>query len=193
MRRFTAGFAVVLVASLQVACSDASTVLQPPASSAAARGSDDQGTTRRIEMLDACDPTSFDAVLGAGSCTRPGGIVFADFIAQLTARGTIASWRFSPGQVEARVGQTLLAINRGGEAHTFTEVAEFGGGIVPLLNDLTGNPVVAPECQALAPADFIPPGGSTTDDVDEVGSEKYQCCIHPWMRTTVDARARGRS
>jgi hypothetical protein len=86
------------------------------------------------------------------------------------------------------VGQTLLAINRGGEAHTFTEVAEFGGGIVPLLNELTGETTVAPECEALGPADFIPPGGSTSDEVEEAGTERYMCCIHPWMRATVTAR-----
>jgi hypothetical protein len=33
-----------------------------------------------------------------------------------------------------------------GETHTFTEVAQFGGGLVGLLNDLSGNPVPAPEC-----------------------------------------------
>jgi hypothetical protein len=82
----------------------------------------------------------------------------------------------------------MLAINRGGEVHTFTEVEEFGGGIVPLLNQLSHNTAVAPECQALAPSDFVPAGGTTSDDVEEAGVEHYQCCIHPWMRTTVIAR-----
>jgi len=65
---------------------------------------------------------------------------------------------------------------------------EFGGGIVPLLNQLSGNTTVAPECLALEPDDFIPPGGSDSDDEVEVGTEKYQCCIHPWMRVTVTGR-----
>ena len=173
------------------ACSDAGRISLPePSAAVAARGgvSGAAAGVRRIEMLDNCDPESFDAVLGAGSCTRSGGLTFGAFIGALTARGVVESWRFSPEKVEARVGQTLLAINRGGEEHTFTEVAQFGGGIVPLLNQLTGNTTVAPECQALGPSDFIPPGGTASDEVEAAGTERYMCCIHPWMRTTVTAR-----
>ena len=47
------------------------------------------------------------------------------------------------------VGQTLVAINRGGEEHTFTEVEHFGGGFAPLLDNLSGNPDPAPECLQL--------------------------------------------
>lgn len=177
--------------ALLAACSDAGRIGLPEPTAptvARARGAGADDGVRRIEMLDACDPASFDAVLGAGSCTRSGGLSFDKFIAALTARGEVDSWRFAPGKVEARVGQTLLAINRGGEAHTFTEVAEFGGGIVPVLNELTGNTTVAPECEALGPSDFIPPGGITSDEVEEAGTERYMCCIHPWMRTTVTTR-----
>jgi len=42
------------------------------------------------------------------------------------------------------VKQMLLAVNRGGEVHTFTHVAAFGGGIVLPLNELSHNPTVAP-------------------------------------------------
>ncbi|MFL5581362.1 MAG: hypothetical protein ACJ8AO_13415, partial [Gemmatimonadaceae bacterium] len=85
-------------------------------------------------------------------------------------------------------GATILAVNRGGEVHTFTEVEEFGGGIVPILNQLSGNPVAAPECLALAAEDFVPAGGTYPVTEDEAGVEHYQCCIHPWMRTTVRVR-----
>ena len=37
-------------------------------------------------------------------------------------------------------------------------------------------------------SDRIPPGGTYSDEVEETGTELYQCCIHPWMRTTVTAR-----
>ena len=57
-----------------------------------------------------------------------------------------------------RMGDTFVAVNNGGETHTFTEVKAFGGGIVPLLNVLSGNPVPAPECLALDAEDFVPPG-----------------------------------
>jgi hypothetical protein len=191
MRRLTPVLAALAVAAIQLACSGDSVSVAPPTSPALARGGAAAGELgpRRIEVLDACDPTTFNAAIGAGTCSRPGGMSFDQFIAQLTKHGSVGAWRFSPSNnVTGREGQVLLAINRGGEVHTFTEVEEFGGGIVPLLNTLSGNTTVAPECLALAPDDFIPPGGSDSDDEVEVGTEKYQCCIHPWMRVTVTGR-----
>lgn len=133
-------------------------------------------------MMDACEPTSFNAAIGPGTCVREGGVRFGDFIRLLGRHQTVGSWHFAPATVNARVGQTLLAVNRGGEVHTFTEVEEFGGGIVPDLNNLSGNPVPAPECLALTPSDFIAPGGQTTHTFEPGEADKYQCCIHPWMR-----------
>ena len=146
------------------------------------------GAERRVDMTDACDPTSFNAMLGAGTCTRNGGVRFTQFIELLRQHQTVGAWHFAPPQLHVQVGQTLLAVNRGGEVHTFTEVEEFGGGIVPDLNVLSGNPTPAPECLALDPDDFVPPGGTYSDEVEEEGVERYQCCIHPWMHTTVHAR-----
>jgi hypothetical protein len=79
-------------------------------------------------------------------------------------------------------------VNHGGEVHTFTEVEEFGGGIVPNLNTLAGTPEPAPECLALAGSAFILPGGTFEDEVAAPGTEHYQCCIHPWMHAVVTAR-----
>ena len=132
--------------------------------------------------MDACDPTSFNAVLGAGTCARQGGVSFDVFIAQLTKHQFVGAWHFAPGVVNMQIGQTLVARNNGGEVHTFTEVENFGGGSVPVLNQLSGNPDPAPECLALTASDSIPPGGTTSDVEDESGTELYQCCIHPWMR-----------
>jgi plastocyanin len=146
------------------------------------------GEQRQVQMMDACDPQSFNAVLGAGSCTRQGGVDFAKFLALLGKHQKVGAWHFAPPTLKVRVGQELLAINQGGEVHTFTEVEEFGGGIVPDLNNLSGEPVPAPECLSLEPGDFVPPGGTFTDEVEEEGTESYQCCIHPWMRTVVTAR-----
>jgi hypothetical protein len=75
---------------------------------------------------------------------------------------------------------SLLAINNGGEVHTFTRVVDYGGGVVPFLNDLAGTPNVAPEC--VAEGTFVPPGGTDSDTPDKTGELKFQCCIHPWMR-----------
>jgi hypothetical protein len=62
---------------------------------------------------------------------------------------------------------------------------EFGGGIVPELNELTGLTTIAPECNQLVPSDFLAPGASSSEEEEEAGVEKYQCCIHPWMRAEV--------
>lgn len=138
---------------------------------------------RRLLMLDQCDPESFNAVIGPGTCIdRNGGVTFQTFISLLQKQQTVNSWRFSPDTIHVPRELTLPVANAGGEVHTFTEVAEFGGGIVPDLNTLTGNLVPAAECLALTPSDFIAPGGQTTHTFKPGEAEKYQCCIHPWMR-----------
>ncbi len=138
-----------------------------------------------VTMFDACDPETFNAALGAGTCTRSGGVRFDSFVDQLRNHHSIGAWHFAPPEVTMRVGQMLVATNHGGETHTFTEVEEFGGGIVPLLNQLTGMTSVAPECNALTGRDFLAPGASSSETEEEAGVEKYQCCIHPWMRAEV--------
>jgi plastocyanin len=135
-----------------------------------------------VNMMDACDPETFNAALGAGTCLRAGGVTFEHFIAQLRRFGFIGAWHFAPPKVNARVGQRFLVTNHGGEVHTFTEVEEFGGGIVAMLNDLAHVPKVAPECTTLDPDDFVAPGATYREDIEEEGVEHYQCCIHPWMR-----------
>ncbi len=166
-----------------IACGDTAAPTGPMAAKFAPGGD-----TRLVQMMDACDPATFNAAVGPGTCTRSGGVRFEDFLRLLGAHQSIGSWHFAPTTLNARVGQTLLAFNQGGEVHTFTEVAEFGGGIVPDLNVLAGTPVPAPECLALAGTDFVPPGGTDTDEIEEPGTELYECCIHPWMRMVVNAR-----
>jgi plastocyanin len=139
-----------------------------------------------VQMLDECDPTSFNAVLGADACTRQGTITLTQFNAELASQQTVPEWRFDPASFTIRVGQSINAMNVGGETHTFTEVESFGGGMVPSLNSASGNTVEAPECADLATNALVKPGASfTTDAATEVGVEHYQCCIHPWMRATV--------
>lgn len=186
MYRLTSVLAAAVLAALQVGCSDAGRLSEPrPATtttSAATASYDIADVAHRIEILDACDPTSFDAVFGIGTCVRQGGRNLFDFIGEVTAKGEADAWRFGPEHIDARVGQTLLAVNRGGEKHTFTEVKQFGGGLNATLNTLSHNETVAPECTT---STMIAAGASQTDELDEPGTELYQCCIHPWMRTTV--------
>src|SRR5437867_3417765 len=96
---------------------------------------------RLVTVKDACDPTTFNAIVGPGTCVRPGGVRFDDFIAELKREGKAGAWHFGPSTTTAQLGQTLVAINRGGEVHTFTHVEAFGGGIVPALNALAGVPI----------------------------------------------------
>jgi plastocyanin len=135
-----------------------------------------------VTLFDACDPDTFNAAIGAGACTRRGGVTFENFVAELTRHHSVGAWHFAPSEVTMRVGQLLVANNRGGETHTFTEVEEFGGGNIKFLNDLVGLTTVAPECKN---AVEIPSGGSSSETEREAGVEKYQCCIHPWMRAEV--------
>jgi hypothetical protein len=53
---------------------------------------------------------------------------------------------------------------------------------VASLNELAHVPNVAPECLVLEADDFVAPGQTYREDIEEEGVEKYQCCIHPWMR-----------
>jgi len=154
----------------------------------ASQGTQSQSHERQVIMNDACDPETFNAVLGPNSCVGHGGVTFDNFIAQLTRMERVPSWFFAPPNATARVGDEFVVFNRGGETHTFTEVDEFGGGIVPSLNALMHLSTVAPECRNLDPEDFVRAGGTYREDISEAGLEKYQCCIHPWMR--LEARIR---
>jgi hypothetical protein len=142
-----------------------------------------------IKMRDDCDSASFNAIVGPGTCVGRGRTTFFAFVAELEATKQAAKWVNVPWQVTAPVGVTLNVVNRGGEVHTLTHVAAFGGGVVKFLNDLTGLHKVAPECLALQPGDFVPHDGSfqipTGGTGPGIGTHLYECCIHPWMRATV--------
>lgn len=177
------------LAGALLACTDTGVPTDPMGHEASRQLSASGGEhVSHVNILDACDPTTFNAALGAGSCTRPGGVTFDQFIAQLTKHENVPSWRFAPQLVQTRVGDLLVAINKGGEAHTFTEVEAFGGGFVAQLNTLAGLTEIAPECLLLGPGDVLAPDDHFSEVVGEEGTELYQCCIHPWMRATVVAR-----
>lgn len=151
---------------------------------------------KKIRLLDDCEPTSFNAVLGEGACIGNGHTTFDEFIAELAATQDAHKWRNQPSNMLLNVGRPTLIENVGGEVHTFTPVAEFGGGFIPDLNGISGNPVPAPECLNVPALTFIPAGateeGPTAGSSDlPVGSHKFQCCIHPWMRTVIDVQAPG--
>lgn len=140
----------------------------------------------RVSVQDQCDPASFNAALGSGTCTKQGTMTLTQFNNELNATHQVAAWRFVPNAFTIKVGQSITATNDGGEKHTFTEVKAFGGGIVPALNSASGNTQEAPECAALSANAMITAGATfRTDAAMDAGTELYQCCIHPWMRATV--------
>jgi plastocyanin len=146
---------------------------------------------RTVDVKDQCDPATFNAAIGPGTCTgHNGGVPFDTFIAEISKTQQAGAWHFAPGVVRMRDGEALQAQNTGGETHTFTEVETFGGGFVDVLNQLSGNPVPAPECNPVTndEINFIAPGQKTAPDFEEPGVHHYQCCIHPWMRTDVIVR-----
>jgi len=151
---------------------------------------------KKIRLLDDCEPTTFNAVLGDGACVGDGHTTFAEFIEELAETQDAHKWRNQPSQMHLNVGRPTLIENRGGEVHTFTPVAVFGGGFVNELNGISGNPVPAPECLNFGSIVFIPAGGveegPTAGSSDlPVGTHKFQCCIHPWMRTVIEVAAPG--
>jgi len=150
---------------------------------------------RTVKMNDQCDPQTFNAAFGPGTCLNKGGVPLDTFLAELTKTQQAGAWHFAPDPLRMKEGQAVQAVNAGGEVHTFTEVDEFGGGFIPELNAISGNPFPAPECSQIAAkiaggdlSDLIPPGGKSAPDVEDPGVIHYQCCIHPWMRTDVIVR-----
>jgi hypothetical protein len=160
-------------------------------------GSSTDGTAAgasTIRLWDGCDPETFNKAIGPGTCL-PGNHAtetFQLFIEELTLDHIAGAWRFGSREYTLPNGQGTLLNNRGGETHTFTRVAKFGGGFVPLLNELSGNRTPAPECLQ-SPSDtfiFVPglknvPGPTAGSSAMPAGVSRFQCCIHPWMRTTV--------
>jgi hypothetical protein len=159
--------------------------------------------SKPVLITDDCEPLSFNAVF-PGACVGSGKTTFDKFIAQLTQHQNAFLWMFAPRESTVPVGKTLGLGNTGGETHTFTKVAEFGGGFVIPLNVLSGNPNPRPECttgevlvqdvmlkpQPDGPANiFVEAGeeeqGPTAGDAILPAGQtvKFQCCIHPWMRT----------
>lgn len=143
-----------------------------------------------IHPEDNCDPVTFGALCNPNF---HGTTTLAQFGAELTATKRVAAWEYGGGQGRISLGQSLQVDNKGGELHTFTVVANFGGGRVPGLNTASGNTVVAPECVAGANAANVDIASGTGINVTTGasgviktrGTFKVQCCIHPWMRTTV--------
>ena len=150
----------------------------------------------KVAMVDNCDPATFNAAIPGVCAITPHrhdttfpeflGLLFSPLAANVIGH---PAWLFSPGYVSSLGGQTVRVTNAGGEAHTFTEVAAFGGGFVPPLNGVggpTGTVPLVPAPACLAMPEIVAPGGTVQIKGLSPGVHKFQCCIHPWMRAVVD-------
>jgi len=184
--------AVLALALAALACTDSAIPTTPAAAHeqlAAANADRSADDARTLRMYDSCDPATFNAVFNDPTiCIKQGHVPFDRFIAELTQTQRAAQWRFAQQNVELTPGASVFALNEGGEVHTFTRVAQFGGGILPLLNDLSGNATVAPECTTLEADDFVAPGALYTAELGTDAVQHFQCCIHPWMRAEVTGK-----
>jgi plastocyanin len=148
----------------------------------------------QIVALDECDPTTFNAALGPDFCknvTLGAFTTFDDLFAEAAAGTPDPGWDFEPDTVKIEEGTPLSVVDQGGELHTFTEVAKFGGGFVTGLN--APGETTVPECSTgfsnLAVAKTRILQGSTIQIADlPKGKHRFQCCVHPWMRTQVEVK-----
>jgi plastocyanin len=147
----------------------------------------DADENKRIAILDDCDPTDPGWAPSGGCTLRSGDVSFAEFGAGLSSPLSLSvvghpAWRMEPSYVESfNRGHSVRVTNEGGRTHTFTEVAQFGGGKIPnpgLNKGLT----TAPECPGSVD---LAPGASMDLSNLTPGDHRYQCCIHPWMRALV--------
>jgi hypothetical protein len=152
---------------------------------------DDDG--RRIAIRDDCDRDDPAWAPTGGCALKAGDVTFAEFGVEL--QSTLAptsvighqAWRMDPPYFKIEQSETLEVRNRGGRIHTFTEVANFGGGkIGPPLVGLNKGLLTAPECPASI---NIAPGASATVPPLGPGNHRFQCCIHPWMRAIIKVKS----
>ena len=153
---------------------------------------------KKYEVTDDCAPNADWGVLGG--CLRDSGEVTRAEFNEALANGYPGhpAWRIVEPYADGQLQSNIRVENTGGRDHSFTEVARFGGGFVPPLNP--AGAALAPECaivnndgslrpSASALATMIAPGGDLRVDGLEPGTHNFQCCIHPWMRTTVKVRS----
>jgi plastocyanin len=139
------------------------------------------GQGRRILLRDRCGGESW---IPFGGCLIDGKVERPEWLARVQETGSHPAWKNTPKATAVETGTTLEVVNVGGRGHTFTRVATFGGGILPVLNTREDTRIPAPECLG-GLVNIRGAGGSVTHTFTGVGEQRYQCCFHPWMRTTV--------
>jgi plastocyanin len=141
-------------------------------------------SAHNVEIFDDCDPADAAWNPTGGCALDDGDVTFAEFNAERLSPLAAAivghqAWRNDPAYLKIEFGDTVNVKNKGGRAHTFTEVENFGGGTVPPLNVGLEQ---APECVGAA---VLAPGARTKLTGLSVGNHRFQCCLHPWMRALI--------
>ena len=156
----------------------------------------------QVVALDECDPDTFNLPIDQGGLGSAGGgfchnvslkaFGFATSLPDLVMKAKAGTpdpgWDFEPDQLTIQRGTMVSVADQGGEPHTFTEVAHFGGGFIEALNH--GEPTV-PECNggfsnvAVAKTRIVQ-GSQVNITGLSKGKHLFQCCIHPWMRMEID-------
>ena len=134
------GVLFVGVALTVMACEGPSRITAPLGTAAASRGATTEHVIAewkhgliRLQVRDQCDPTTFNKAVGPGTCavtpTVGRRVLFQDFVGQLQQNHNARGWFNTLGLVLAVPNSTIDALNTGGELHTFTRVAKYGGGL----------------------------------------------------------------
>jgi len=147
----------------------------------------------QIVALDECDPATFNAALGPDFCKNVtlGAFTTLDNLFAEAAAGTPdPNWDFEPDVIKIKEGSTVSVVDQGGEPHTFTEVAQFGGGFIDGLN---GGQAMVEECSggfgniAVARTRILQGSHIEITGLSK-GEHLFECCIHPWMRVKVEVK-----
>lgn len=141
---------------------------------------------RVLELRDECDKASWDEVF-PNLCSRDSGSVTIQRFRSELAKGGSGAWWIRQRDITLDVGDTISATNVGGIIHSFSEVDEFGFGCVPEWN--TAITATVNNCTFANFATFVPEGTTSAPKALSVGVHKFQCIIHPWMRTVVTVRS----
>ena len=157
------------------------------------RSHEDSARVAQVVALDECDPATFNAALGADFCKNIAlgySTTFSQLFAEAAAGTPDPNWDFEPDTLKIKEGTIVSVVDQGGEPHTFTEVEKFGGGFIPALND---GQVTVPECAggfsrvAVAKTRLLQ-GSSVQITGLSKGTHHFECCIHPWMRMSVEVK-----
>jgi hypothetical protein len=160
---------------------------------AGASDQDNPPGVAQVVALDECDPATFNAAIGPDFCKNVAlgaSTTFSDLFTKAANGTPDPNWDFEPDAISITTRTILSVVDQGGEPHTFTEVAKFGGGFIPPLN---GGEATVPECAggfsnvAVAKTRILQGSQSQITGLSK-GEHLFQCCIHPWMRVKVEVK-----